>query len=132
MCHQGPVRLLHQQHSLHTRNTCPHRARLPLLVPKRASQGSRETGTHTHMHAHSRTRGGERWPVLPLHPCLIPALPTLGTQAGSRAGLWGSVSLRLRACRGLWGAGERAQAQACSLALAFQHVYRLLDSCLPG
>ena len=25
---------------------------------------------------------------------------------GSRAGLWGSVTLRLQACRGVWGAGE--------------------------
>ena len=117
VCHQGPVRLLHQQHSLHTRNAGPHRARLPLLVPKRVSQGPGETDTHTHVHVHSRARGGERWPVLPLHPCLIPALPTLGAQAGSRAGLWGSASPRLRACRGLWGRvrGQRLRPAASRL-----------------
>lgn len=70
MCHQGPVRLLHRQHSLLTGHVRARRAHLPRLVPKLPSQGPGEVSAHTqtctptHTHAHG---GGEAWPVLPLH-----------------------------------------------------------------
>ena len=109
MCHQGPMRLLHRQHSLHTGHARAHRAHLPHLVPKLTSQGPGEISAHTqtctpiHTHTHGRRGGVAR---VASAPRLVPALPTLGAQVGSRASLWGSVILRLQACRGVWGAGE--------------------------
>ena len=86
------------------------------------------THTCTCIQAPGEGRGGPCCLCTPPHPCSahtgspggLPSRP-LGQCFPEAAGLSRAV-----------GAGERAEAQACSLALAFQHVYRLLDSYLLG